>query len=279
MSWISLFRNNSTIRWAAGGWTFFIAENAILSENRTWLISELGNEQYHLMYGTLSTIATASIGYAYYKIQKSSITPQRLRLPIPTAVGGWILLSIGLGMASQVAPKLQIPVAMVDSAPSVTADTPVVVGPSVPSSTKGDWKLQVRCPFDFADKRDPHQQGGTSALHGLERISRHPGLWSLGLVGLGQAMLAPAVPQMIWWCGPAAIAWLGGGHTDSRFRRGIGGTMSPEYESQTSNIPFWAIVSGKQGSGSAQALWQEVKPLNAGVALAVSSLWVLRRVR
>jgi hypothetical protein len=194
-----------------------------------------------------------------------------------------------LGMASQVAPKLQIPIAMVDSAPAVavtvTADTPVVVGPSVPSSTtstsKGDWKLQVRCPFDFADKRNPHQQGGTtsSALHGLERISRHPGLWSLGLVGLGQAVLAPAIPQMIWWCGPAAIAWLGGGHTDSRFRRGIGGTMLPEYESQTSNIPFWAIVSGKQGSGSAQALLQEVKPLNVGVALAMSSLWVLRRVR
>ena len=30
--------------------------------------------------------------------------------------------------------------------------------------------------------------------------------------------------------GPAGVAWLGGAHQDSRFRRGLGGTMSPAYE-------------------------------------------------
>ena len=30
--------------------------------------------------------------------------------------------------------------------------------------------------------------------------------------------------------GPALVAWLGGSHTDSRFRRGMGGTLHPEYE-------------------------------------------------
>ena len=30
--------------------------------------------------------------------------------------------------------------------------------------------------------------------------------------------------------GPAVVAWLGGSHTDSRFRRGMGGTLHPEYE-------------------------------------------------
>ena len=31
------------MRWAVGGWSFFIAENAILSENRSFLIDSLGD--------------------------------------------------------------------------------------------------------------------------------------------------------------------------------------------------------------------------------------------
>lgn len=121
--------------------------------------------------------------------------------------------------------------------------------------------------------------------------------------------------------GPAAVALLGGAHQDSRFRRGLGGTLSPHYEvrntiqingleglalaierfgfvlqthlslsihsnpffmqlkSLTSNVPFVAMLTGKQGSQSWEGLWKETKPLNAMAAVAVSSLWVLRRMR
>jgi len=254
------------MRWAAGGWTFFIAENALLSENRTWLIHELGDERYHLVYGTLSTMATASIGYAYYSIRKMAMPPSLTlwtRAPpmlSAPAIGGFVFLSLGAVMASQAAPKMQIPVALVDSNTS--------------SKT-----LQVRCPFDFSDKKSHHDESLLlPPLQGIERITRHPGLWSLGLLGLGQACLASTLPQRIWWCGPAAVAWLGGWHTDSRFRRGMGGTLSPYYESQTSNVPFVAILSGRQGSGSWQGLVGDLKPLNATVAVAASSLWVLRRL-
>jgi uncharacterized membrane protein len=269
MSWISLARSNSTLRWAAGGWTLFIAENGILSENRTWIIQELGDDNYHLVYGTLSTLATASIGYAYYSIRKASIPPPltlwKTVPPVPSAIGAWFFMSVGLAMASQVAPKMQIPVAYEDSNPSI-------VGPSAEAPTR---KLQVRCPFDFTGKRDEESQ----LLSGLERISRHPGLWSLGLIGIGQAILAPTIPHRIWWMGPPLVAWLGGSHTDSRFRRGMGGTLAPEYECQTSNIPFWAMISGKQGSGCWEAMGKEIKPLNAAVAVAMSTLWIVRRVR
>jgi hypothetical protein len=179
---------------------------------------------------------------------------------------GWIFMTIGLTMASQVAPKMQIPMAMVDSNPSS------IVGPSNQKSTR---KLQVQCPFDFTDKRDE----SSSQIYGLERISRHPGLWSFGLVGLGLSALAPAVPQRIWWLGPVAVAWLGGSHTDSRFRRGMGGTLSPEYECQTSNVPFWATISGRQGGGSWEVMMGELKPLNAAGAVLISTLWVARRFR
>ena len=278
MSWISVARNNSSIRWAAGGWIFFIAENAILSENRTWLINDwLGDDRYHLAYGTLSTIATASIGYGYYNMNKS---PHTLALyvsrthPISQILGGWVFLSLGLVMASQVAPKLQIPVAFIrdDDMSKPSIESPKE-RPSLPSA----WNVQVRCPFDFTDKR--RSSSTDSTLHGLERISRHPGLWSFGFIGIGQSMLASTIPQRIWWLGPPAVAWLGGWHSDSRFRRGMGGVLDPMYESQTSNIPFVAILTGKQGSGSWEALIREMKPWNAIVAIGISSLWVLRRIR
>jgi hypothetical protein len=297
MAWMTAL-NHATMRWAAGGWVFFIAENAILSENRTYLIQRLGDDQYHAAYGTLSTVATASIGYAYYTIRKtmttttaSSIMPRQLALwksltpPIPLAVGGWIFLTIGLTMASQAIPKMQIPLAVVQSNTTsstmqASSDTQLpspASTPPQPPTTAGSYSLQVRCPFDFSDKKS-----GTTdyEVHGLERVSRHPGLWSLGLIGLGQACLVPTLPQRIWWMGPTAVAWLGGAHTDSRFRRHIGGTLTPEYDSQTSNIPFWAMICGKQGSGAIGTfLGEELKPLNAGAALVASSLWVLRRVR
>jgi hypothetical protein len=196
MSWIGKAftvpqgKGRTLIRWASGGWIFFIAENAILSENRTFLIETLGDDKYHLVYGTISTIATASIGYAYYKIASSSSTksmPSNLMLlknkpTLMGAFGGWILITTGMVMASQAAPKVQIPV-------------------SLGSDNNGKTTLQVHCPFDFSDK---YSQGGSNVgwdgqVHGLDRITRHPGLWSIGLIGLGQAVLSSHIPKRIWW--------------------------------------------------------------------------------
>lgn len=194
MSWILTAatakapRNRSLLRWAGGGWAFFIAENALLSENRTALIDQLGDERYHLVYGTLSTIATASIGYAYFKLNNTkSNMPSNLVLwrHKPTLAAGfasWAVLSVGLVMASQAAPKMQIPVTLASSS-------------STSSSTLSS--LSVRCPFDFSDKNHNDFVGGS--VHGLDRISRHPGLWSFGLMGMGQAFLAPNIPRRIWW--------------------------------------------------------------------------------
>ena len=202
------------VRWAAGGWTFFVIENAILSENRTWLIDSLGDDTYNLCYGVCSTIATASIGLAYYKISRKTppIPPQLLR-KIPknvmitaSNIGSWISMSVGLIMASQVAPTFQIPVSYSspESDNDNTAD--VVTGPTNENDINSNhqsgsgMKFQVRCPFDFADKRlEKSDDGGDFSIRGLERISRHPGLWSFGLIGLSQSFLAPTIPLQIWW--------------------------------------------------------------------------------
>jgi uncharacterized membrane protein len=233
----------SQLRWAASGWILFIAENAILSENRTYLIEKVGDNTYHQLYGLCSTAATGSIGYAYYKI-RTSLKP----VPPVRMVQSWVLLTTGLIMASQTLPSMQIPVA-----------------------SSG----QVRCPFDF-----DHGKEHGSQLHGLERITRHAGLWSLAFCAGGNALVQPTRALTVWWWGPAAVAWLGGMHTDSRFRRNMGGTLDPQYDSVTSNVPFVAMLSGKQGSqmDTFRELAKELKPLNAGVA-AILAMLITRRLR
>ena len=256
---VGKFLTSHEVRWGLGGWTFFICENALLSENRTYLIDYLGDESYHLVYGTMSTIATASIGFSYYKLKKLPAKVIPTATTIPQLAAAWTLSSIGLGLASQALPKMQIPVA-------------------IGSSAEGGSKLQVRCPFDFSDK---HRDAADGSIRGLERVSRHPGLWSFGLVSAGSAMLQSNPALRLWWCGPAAVAWLGGMHTDSRFRRGMGGYLDPGIESQTSNVPFLALLSGKQGSPieSFSKLQQETKPLNALIAVGAATIWVLSRGR
>ena len=258
---LSALLKSKDVKWAAGGWIFFVAENAILSENRTYLISELGDDNYHLVYGTLSTIATASIGYSFYRLRSLGIPAAAYKVPrSPLALGAsWVLLTVGLNMATQALPKFQIPVGM-------------------SSSETGSSKIQVRCPFDF---KEPSRSD--DALHGLERVTRHPGLWSLGLTGLGHGILvAPAaLPLKLWFTGPALVAWLGGAHTDSRFRRNMGGNLSPAHDSVSSNIPFVAMATGQQGNvvDSLRKLGDELKPLNAGLATAASTIWVVLQAR
>ncbi|KAL7528465.1 hypothetical protein ACHAWF_002570 [Thalassiosira exigua] len=262
---------SSPMKWAVGGWSFFIAENFILSENRSYLISQLGDDGYHAAYGTLSTAAMGSVFYGYFRKVKgaepwlwSAMGPA----PVGAKVLGFACLSLGLGMASQIPPKLQMPVHFaggVDAAPDLKASVPI-------ESEERGWK--VRCPFDFTDKKDPD-----SPVHGLERISRHPGLWTFGLLGLGNALLVPSIPQRAWLAMPAMVALVGGAHTDSRFRRGMGGTLTQEYDRVTSNVPFAAMLSGAQGNvlDAMRDFSEEVKPLNAAIAVVASGLWVLRK--
>ena len=301
---------SSKVRWAVGGWIFFIAENAILSENRTFLIQQFGNEPYHAFYGTLSTAATGSIAYAYYKIRNEAAATVAAKAPppprIPALMLSWACMSLGLVMASQSLPKLQIPVALTTTKSSSSSSSlqlpqqnpeaaPNTETTTTSSNREGTastaWKLQVRCPFDFTDQHD-HSQ--TDQIRGLDRISRHPGLWSLGLVGAGNACLLVSssssssslsalslLPLQLWWMGPMAVAWLGGMHSDSRFRRGMGGNLDPIYESQTSNVPFAAIVTGRQGNPiqvlQQLLIGQELKPLNAALATGMATLFVFRR--
>mmetsp|Transcript_3115 Transcript_3115/g.4154 ORF Transcript_3115/g.4154 Transcript_3115/m.4154 type:complete len:310 (-) Transcript_3115:74-1003(-) len=280
------------IKWAVGSWSVFIAENYVLSENRTFLIEEVfhNDDYYHYVYGLCSTTAVGSIIYAYRnKIQKYSAGGKASTLlwklnsaiPVQNRILSFLTLSLGFGLISQTAPTLQIPFEYSDG--KVT--TKNIQGNKGLSQEEPQEqprkKWKVRCPFDFTDSKSKSlnatngKQKSFNDLHGIDRITRHPGLWSCGLLGLGSSFLSPCIPTRIWLSMPLMVALIGGGHTDSRFRRGMGGVLTKEMDDATSNVPFWAILSGKQGDGRMtilSLLREEVKGLNLvlGVGIAAS---------
>lgn len=275
------FQSNA-MKWAVGSWSFFIAENLLLTENRSIIIDKLfhGNEeQYHYLYGLLSTIACGSIGYAYvYKILPSAslylLWPVGSPVPPYRQLSSFLLYSLGLGILSQVPPKLQLPVTYSTSSTSTTATASSSI---TKQQQQQQWR--VRCPFDFTHETTNSSSNTEEAVRGIDRISRHPGLWSLGLIGLGQACVTSSIPKQIWWCMPTMVAAIGGWHIDSRYRRGLGGTMPSEsWEEQTSHIPFLALLR-KDCTSSIQAFYKECKGSNAVVAITVAAGIVLRQGR
>ena len=242
----------------------------------------------------------------------SSASSALKKIPIVNRGLAFATLSLGIGFVSQTFPKLQIPVeyAAADadansgaggvSSQSNQSNQSSQSNQSNQSSQNGivepqpkQWK--VRCPFDFTDSKTKQLSNNNSNsnkneplsindIHGMDRITRHPGLWSFGLIGLGSSFLSPCIPTKVYLSMPLLMALIGGHHQDSRFRRNIGGSfISEEYDYLTSNVPFWAMISGKQGDDRLTLLSElcnkEIKGLNLALSMGMAALFVARRGR
>jgi uncharacterized membrane protein len=131
--------------------------------------------------------------------------------------------------------------------------------------------MKMRCPMDFRPKDIP-----ANGIYGMDRISRHPTFWSLGILCLGQASMATYVPEIIMFTYPILFASIGGWHQDQRYLRGSGGHLSKENYSITSNVPFIALATGKQ---SWSDLAKEIKWSNACFSLFLSSsIFIFKKI-
>ena len=83
------------VRWITFGWSAFLAENLILSHNRSTIIDNIGDDNYHHMYNTLSTLATASIAFGYFKYARFD-SPKLWNVNKPMKVTSFIFKSLGL---------------------------------------------------------------------------------------------------------------------------------------------------------------------------------------
>jgi uncharacterized membrane protein len=110
----------------------------------------------------------------------------------------------------------------------------------------------------------------------MDRVSRHPALWFLGLTACGGAISTVYPTYMVAMSFPLLFAWIGSEHTDYRYRRGNGGLLTEQMEKETSNIPFAALFTGKQ---SWQNLGEEMKWTNAAIAVGAGAAFALRRLR
>jgi uncharacterized membrane protein len=130
-----------------------------------------------------------------------------------------------------------------------------------------------RCPMDFKPKDAKVTEDG---IQGMERISRHSMFWSLGSLAMGKALSTVFLPEVVMFSFPMLFAYIGGAHQDARFLRGSGGKLTQEKYNRTSNVPFYAFLTGHQ---SWSTLSSEIKYSNVSIALATSALLALRKLR
>ncbi len=109
---------------------------------------------------------------------------------------GFVILSLGIGFVSQTFPKLQIPVEYTSdekiqpsgngSSGGNTSNATSDVIHQQQQQQQQSKKWKVRCPFDFTDsktkqledsiKNNNKDQLTIHDIHGMDRITRHPGL-------------------------------------------------------------------------------------------------------
>jgi uncharacterized membrane protein len=258
--------NSKGVKFVTIGWVGFIAENLILSHNREYLINSYGDDNYHIVYNVLSTAACSSIAYGFFKYGKAAESKLAPRGPF-LKIAGCVIQTIGLVGLSQLAPAFQIPVYFGGSPATNSRNTP----PMMKEPSPEQKKLYVRCPIDFK----PRNPSG-ELNYGMERVTRHPALWFLGLSAAGSALTTVYPTHLVFFTFPLLFAWIGSEHTDYRYRRGNGGQLTPEREAVTSNIPFLALIQGKQ---SFQKVSEEMKWTNAALASVVGLGLALRRIR
>jgi len=252
---------DSGVRWVLAGWAAFTAENVILSEYRVEIRRSWGGaggqNAYQGLYSFLSTTTLGSTVAAYWRFGRHGVA---IRPPggaaTPSArVGAFLLRALGFVTLAQLAPPLNL------------AAAPIAIGLTTPSR---DLPPEVRgamgCPFDFNAYKDRGE------VFGITRVTRRPELFGLMAVGLGGALLATTVTQVCFYgLGPVVSFTLLALHSERTQR--ASGDLSVEKESQTSLIPFAALLDGRQSFAD---LRDDLDATNLNAAVIVAGLAAFR---
>lgn len=101
---------------------------------------------------------------------------------------------------------------------------------------------------------------------GIQRITRHPFLWGVGLWAVFHLVANGDLASLILFGGLAVLAFGGTLSIDAKRRRKLGATWEG-YAARTSNIPFAAILAGRQRMALGELKWWHV-----GFAIAAYAL-------
>ena len=103
-------------------------------------------------------------------------------------------------------------------------------------------------------------------VKGMLRITRHPFLWGVAIWAVGHLIVDGDAASIVLFASMLALALFGTVSIDAKRRRALGKTWDA-FAAQTSNLPFAAIVAGRQRLSLAEIGWWRI-------ALAVA-LWAL----
>lgn len=146
---------------------------------------------------------------------------------VSAAVLAWLIWSYGQVRVPQLTPLVEI--RALAAVLMFLAFVLIVLGLMTPGPTVvGGEKLLQR----------------ENAARGVHRITRHPFLWGVGLWALTHLLFNADLPNLLFFGTFAVVAVAGTFSIDAKRARLYGEAWS-RYASRTSNLPFAAIVQGR----------------------------------
>lgn len=94
-------------------------------------------------------------------------------------------------------------------------------------------------------------------VRGVLRVSRHPFLWGVAIWAVGHLLVNGDTPGVLLFGSMLALAIFGTYSIDAKRRRALG-TSYEAFAAQTSNIPFAAIVGGRQKLAIGEIGWWRI---------------------
>jgi len=95
------------------------------------------------------------------------------------------------------------------------------------------------------------------AVKGILRITRHPFLWGVAIWGLAHLLANGDTPSLILFGAMLALAVFGTASIDAKRRKAVGPVWDA-FAAQTSNLPFAAILAGKQSLRLGEIGWWRI---------------------
>lgn len=92
------------------------------------------------------------------------------------------------------------------------------------------------------------------AVKGMLRITRHPFLWGVALWAAGHLLVNGDTPSLILFGAMLVLAVFGTWSIDAKRRKALGGKWDA-FAARTSNVPFAAILTGRQTFSIVEIGW------------------------
>jgi uncharacterized membrane protein len=236
----------------------FTIENVVMSEYRQEIKRSWGGKggpkAYQSLYSTLSAATLGSTIFAYWRYARFGVEIRTGAADPKLKIAAFACRAFGLATLGQLAPPINL------------QSVPTALGMNKIEHLSVPDRGALGCPFDMNAYKDRGE------VFGITRVTRRPELLGLGGIAAGGAILAKTATEMAFFgVGPAVCFLILALHSDRT--QVMGNELSDTKIEQTSIIPFYALVSGRQ---SWSELSSDLVPQNVAGAVLVAGILAFR---